>query len=62
VRVLTKTQQVKMNFWVRDNAELVDVFLDSNDLGSHGRKNQVSNGHARAFQAFHRYDAELEYD
>ncbi len=51
-----------MNFWVRDNAELVDVFLDSNDLGSHGRKNQVSNGHARAFQAFHRYDAEIEYD
>ena len=39
--MLTKTQQVKMNFWVRDNAALVDVFLDSNCLGSHGRNKKI---------------------
>ena len=37
--VLTKTQEVKMNVWVRDNAELVEDRTD--------QKHQVSNGHAQ---------------
>ena len=36
-RVLTKAQQVTMNFWVMDDAKLFNILLDGKGLGSHER-------------------------
>ena len=49
-RVLTKAQQVTMNFWVMDDAKLFNILLDGKGLGSHERvdKFRCANGHTHA--------------
>ena len=36
-RVLAKAQQIVMNFWVLDDAKLLNILLDGMGLGAHER-------------------------
>jgi hypothetical protein len=60
-RVLTKAQQVIVDFWVMNDAKLMNTLLDGVGLGSHKRvdKFRCANGHAHAFQSRYIDDAKL---
>ncbi len=55
-RVLTKAQQIVMDFWVLDDAKLLNILLDGMGLGAHERidKFGCANGNTHAFQARYR--------
>jgi hypothetical protein len=59
--VLTKVQYVIMDFWVMDDAKILNILLDGKGLGSHERvdKFRCANGHAHAFQSRYIDDAKL---
>jgi hypothetical protein len=61
--VLTKAQKVIMDFWIMDDAKLLNILLDGMGLGSHERvdKFRCANGHAHAFQSRYIYDAKLGF-
>jgi hypothetical protein len=40
--VLAKAQQIVMNFWVLDDAKLLNILLDGMGLGAHERIDDVS--------------------
>jgi hypothetical protein len=51
-RVLAKAQQIVMNFWVLDDAKLLNILLDGMGLGAHERidKFGCANGYTHALQ------------
>jgi len=61
--VLTKTQQIVMNFWVLDDAKLLNILLDGMGLGAHERVDKFgcANGHTHAFQARYSDDIKLGF-
>jgi hypothetical protein len=58
---LTKAQQVIIDFWILDDAKLVNILLDGMGLGSHERVDKFgcANGHTHAFQA--RYSDDIKF-
>jgi hypothetical protein len=60
-RVLTKAQQIIMDFWVLDDAKLLNFLLDGMVLGAHERVDKFgcANGHTHAFQAGYSDDIKL---
>ena len=52
-----------MDFWVMDDAKLLNILLDGVGLGSHERvdKFRCANGHAHAFQSRYIDDANLGF-
>jgi hypothetical protein len=63
VRVLTKAQQIIMDFWVMDDAKLLNILLDGMGLGTLERvdKFRCANGHTHAFQSRYIDDAKLRF-
>ena len=59
--VLTRAQQIVMDFWVLDDAKLLNILLNGMGLGAHERidKCRCANGHTHAFQACHSDDVKL---
>ena len=62
-RVLTKAQQIVMDFWVLDDAKLLNILLDGMGLGAHERidKFGCANGYTHAFQARYSDDIKLGF-
>jgi hypothetical protein len=62
-RVLAKAQQIVMNFWVLDDAKLLNILLDDTGLGAHERidKFGCANGYTHAFQARYSDDIKLGF-
>jgi hypothetical protein len=52
-RVLTKAQQITMDFGVLEDAKLLNILVDDMGLGAHERVDRFgcANGHSHAFQA-----------
>ena len=61
--VLTKAQQIIMDFWVLDDAKLFNILLDGLGLGAHERVDKFgcTNGHTHAFQARYSDDIKLGF-
>ena len=59
--MLTKAQQIIMDFWVLDDANLLNIFLDGMGLGSHEHVDKFgcAKGHTHAFQARHSDDIKI---
>ena len=51
--VLTKAQQIVMDFWVLDDAKLLNILLDGTGLEAHERVDKFgcANEHTHTFQA-----------
>jgi len=56
-------QQIIMDFWVLDDAKLLNILLDGMGLGAHERVDKFgcSNGHTHAFQARYSDDIKLGF-
>ena len=52
-----------MNFWVLDDAKLLNILLDGMGLGAHERVDKFgcANGHTHAFQAHYSDDIKLGF-
>ena len=63
-RVLTKAQQIIMDFWVMADAKLLNILLDGMGLGSHERveKFKCVNGHTHAFLSRYIDDAKHRFN
>ena len=61
--MLTKTQQIVMDFWVLDDAKLLNILLDGMGLGAHERVDKFgcANGYTHAFQASYSDDIKLGF-
>ena len=61
--MLTKEQQIIMDFWVMDDAKLLNILLDDVGLGSHEDVDEFrcTNGHTHAFQSRYIDDAKLRF-
>ena len=61
--MLTKAQQIVMDFWVLDDAKLLNILLDGMGLGAHEHVDKFvcANGHTHAFQARYSDDIKLGF-
>ena len=61
--MLTKAQQIIMDFWVMADAKLLNILLDGVGLGSHERveKFRCANGHTHAFLSRYIDDAKHRF-
>jgi hypothetical protein len=62
-RVLTKAQQIIMDFWVLDDAKLLNSLVDGMGIGAHEHVDKFgcTNGHTHAFQARYSDDIKLRF-